>query len=70
MTKEEVGSMLKQPEKVREKEDVCPACGQRLIEFQFMSGAHRWRHLAGRGGLKTICPGCRKDYGFVCTIMS
>ena len=67
---EEIGSMLKHPEKVCEKEDVCPACGHRLIEFEFMSGAHRWRHLAGRGGLKTICPSCPKDYDFVRTIMS
>ena len=67
---EEISSMLKHPEKVCEKEDVCPKCGHRLIELEYMSGAHSWRYLAGRGGLKTICPYCRKDYGFVRTIMS
>ena len=40
---EEISSMLKHPEKVCEKEDVCPKCGHRLIELEYMSGAHSWR---------------------------
>lgn len=67
---EEIGSMLKHPENVHEKEDFCPACGHRLLELEYMSGAHSWRYLAGRGGLLTICPYCRKEFGFSCTIMN
>lgn len=51
----------------------CPKCGQsseKLLWIEFNSPAWTWKHLCGRQGPLSICPHCKIQVEFICTVMN
>lgn len=62
-----LASIYTNPEKVYITEDICPDCGERLVEFCFSSPGWTWREMCGRAGYMTICPACPRQIDFELT---
>ena len=54
----------------RDKEHICPECGEKCIGLYFLSPPWTWKALCGRGGHMVICPNCPKMVEFGLTIMN
>lgn len=63
-------SMLRQPEKVRISDTLCPECGEHHIELYFSSPDWTWRNLCGRAGTMKICSKCEKQVDFCLEVMN
>ncbi len=62
-------SVKKYPERVSLLDQQCP-CGGHVIRMYYRSSEDSWQNLAGRAGWLTICTKCRRQYGFLCTLMN
>ena len=63
-------SMLKEPEKVKVTNRVCPDCGAHLVELYFTSPGWTWEKLCGRAGRMWICPECGNQEDFYLEYMN
>lgn len=65
-----IGSMMEHHEEVHFCDEVCPDCGNRLINIEFWSPTSTWVALCGRSGPMTLCVHCPKQIGFSLRIMN
>lgn len=65
-----IGSMIKYHEKVHFSDEVCPDCGNRLLNIEFCSPTWTWVALCGRSGPMKLCLHCPKQIHFALLIMN
>ena len=63
-------SLLKYPERVKFDYDACPDCGNERIKLYFHSPRWTWAKMCGRAGNMVICPHCRLQTSFECSVMN
>lgn len=57
-------------ERRKRLDEVCPKCGERLIEVHVSTPSWTWENLCGREGMLTFCPHCQKQLRFYMGLMS
>lgn len=65
-----IGSMMEHHEEIHFLDEVCPDCGNRLLNLEFWTPKHTWVSLCGRSGPMNLCLHCPKQTGFSLHIMN
>lgn len=63
-------SLLKYPEFVKFDYDKCSVCGYEKVKLHFRSPDWTWSKMMGQAGIMVICPYCKRQTEFDCSIMN